>query len=354
MNFQTNKNIKIAVVILNWNGKDYLEKFIPLLIKYSKSEHVEIYIADNGSTDDSISFLQSSFPEIKIILLDKNYGFAGGYNKALAQIDAEYYIILNSDVEVSENWIFPIINKMDADHSVAVAMPKIKAFHDKNYFEYAGAAGGFIDKFGYPFCRGRILDKIEKDTGQYNNESEIFWASGACLFIRSETFHEHKGFDEDFFAHMEEIDLCWRIKNTGQKIMYYPNSEVYHVGGGALPNDSPKKLYLNYRNSLLMLFKNLSRSKLILILLVRMVLDGMSASVYIVKLEFSNFFAVFKAHLSFYKLLPRFISKRKKMLTKSNFALKEVYDRSIAYDYFVKKIFLFKDLPFKKLTNINR
>lgn len=344
MNLQTKKNIKIAVVILNWNGKNYLEKFLPILIRHSKSEFVEIYVADNGSTDNSVNLLQSSFPEIKIILIDRNYGFAGGYNKALDQIDAEYYIILNSDVEVTENWIFPIINKMDEDHSVAAAMPKIKSYHNKDYFEYAGAAGGFIDKFGYPFCRGRILDKIEQDLGQYNNESEIFWASGACLFIRSEVFHYHKGFDDVFFAHMEEIDLCWRIKNTGKKIMYYPESEIYHVGGGALPNKSPQKLYLNYRNNLLMLFKNLSRSKLIQILFIRMVLDGFSAFIYLIKFQFPDFLAVLKAHRSFYKLISKYRKKRKKILIKSNFTHKEIYKGSIVYDYFIKKVYSFNDV----------
>jgi len=339
-------NTKIAVVILNWNGKDYPEKFLPILIKHSKSELVELYVADNGSSDNSVNFLQTTFPEIKIILLDRNYGFAGGYNKALAQIDAAYYIILNSDVEVAENWIFPIINKMDADDMVAAAMPKIKSYHNKDYFEYAGAAGGFIDKYGYPFCRGRILDKIEKDLGQYNDESEIFWASGACLFIRSEVFHHHGGFDEDFFAHMEEIDLCWLIKNTGHKIMYYHDSEIFHVGGGALPNNSPQKLYLNYRNNLLMLFKNLSQAKLIQILFSRMILDGLSASVYIIKFQFSNFWAVFKAHISFYKLVPKFWKKRKKILIKNNFYHKEIYKKSIVYDYFIKKNNFFTDLKF--------
>lgn len=344
MSPQIKKNTKIAVVILNWNGKDYLEKFLPVLIRYSKSELVELYVADNGSIDNSVIFLQTTFPEIKLILFDKNYGFAGGYNKALAKIDAEYYIILNSDVEVTENWIFPIINKMDTDNSVAAAMPKIKSQHNKNYFEYAGAAGGFIDKYGYPFCRGRILDKIEKDSGQYNDESEIFWASGACLFIRSDIFHQHKGFDEDFFAHMEEIDLCWRIKNTGHKIMCYPDSEVFHVGGGALPNNSPKKLYLNYRNNLLMLFKNLSRSKLIQILFIRTVLDGLSAFIYLFKFHFSDFFAVFKAHISFHKLLSKYRKKRKKISIKSNFNHTEIYKGSIVYDYFIKKNYFFKDL----------
>jgi len=314
-------NTKVAVVILNWNGNDYLEKFIPILIKYSKHELVELYVADNASTDNSISFLKANFPKIKLILLDRNYGFAGGYNKALAKIEAEYYILLNSDVEVSENWIFPIIDKMDANNLIAAAMPKIKSYHNKEYFEYAGAAGGFIDKYGYPFCRGR----------------------GACLFIRSEIFHKQKGFDDDFFAHMEEIDLCWRIKNTGGKIMYYPSTEVFHVGGGALPKNSPKKLFLNYRNNLLMLFKNLSQDKLIKIFFFRMVLDGLSALVYLVKFQFLNFLAVFKAHMSFYKLFFKFKEKRETVIPEKNIIHNEIYKGSIIYKYFIKKNRLFTD-----------
>ena len=337
MNPSKYKQTKIAVVILNWNGKNYLEKFIPSLIEHSKSEFVDLYVADNGSTDDSVAYLKANFPEINLVLLSENYGFAGGYNKSLQQIKAEYYIILNSDVEVSDNWIFPIIDKMDSDKSVAAAMPKIKSYQNKEYFEYAGAAGGFIDKYGYPFCRGRILDTIEKDSNQYNDETEIFWASGACLFIRAEVFHKHDGFDEDFFAHMEEIDLCWRIKNYGQKIMYYSDSEVFHVGGGALPTNSPMKLYLNYRNSLLMLFKNLQPSKLLVIIFIRMVLDGMSATVYLLKFQFSDFFAVLKAHFHFYKLIPKFRKKRKKLNNKYSSKHKEIYNRSIVYNYFIKK-----------------
>ena len=347
MNLQINKNIKIAVVILNWNGKEYLEKFLPALINHSKSKLVEIYVADNGSTDNSVNFLQSTFPEIQIIILDKNYGFAGGYNKVLAQINAKYYVILNSDVEVTENWIFPIIDKMDTDNSVAAAMPKIKSYQNKDYYEYAGAAGGFIDKYGYPFCRGRILDKIEKDSGQYNYESEIFWASGACLFIRSEVYHNHNGFDEDFFAHMEEIDLCWRIKNTGHKIMFYPDSEVFHVGGGALPNNSPQKLYLNYRNNLFLLYKNLPSNNRFKIVFIRMFLDGASAMVYLSRFSTSFFFAVLKAHFSFYTSIKRLRNKRKQLTVINNkYHHKEIYKQSILYNYFVKKVRTYKNLLF--------
>ncbi len=340
-------DIKVAVVILNWNGKKYLEQFIPVLIKNSNSDNVWLYVADNGSKDDSLSFLQNNFPEIKIIRLEKNYGFAEGYNRALRKINAEYYVILNSDVEVSSNWIFPVINKMDNDKKVAAAMPKIKSYRDKSYFEYAGAAGGFIDKFGYPFCQGRILDTVEKDEGQYNTEREIFWASGACMFVRSEVFHEQGAFDSDFFAHMEEIDLSWRMKNAGYKIMYYPDVEVYHVGGGALPNDSPFKLYLNFRNNLFMLYKNLPKESLFKIVFIRMVLDGASALVYLLKFSFGSFSAVFRAHISFYKSMKRLNKKRAKLL-KNNVPSthKEQYPHSIIYHFFIKKQKTFKNISF--------
>ena len=347
MNNTKNYDTKVAIVILNWNGKKYLEQFLPKLIDYSQYTEVQLYVADNGSTDKSINFVQKAYPQIKTIILDKNYGFAGGYNKALKQISAEYYILLNSDVEVSSNWIFPIIKKMDADPKVAAAMPKIKSWHNKLLFEYAGAAGGFIDKFAYPFCRGRILDTIEEDKGQYNDEHEIFWASGACLFIRSEVFHAQKGFDDDFFAHMEEIDLCWRIKNSGLKIMYYPEVQVFHIGGGALPNNNPFKLYLNYRNNLFMLYKNLPAKKLYPIIFSRMILDGLSAGIYLLSFSFSSFSAVFKAHISFYKSLKKLKQKRKNNLNRiKNIEHKEQFKYSILYKYFIKKQKTFNKLNF--------
>ena len=252
---------KIAVVILNWNGREFLDRFLPGVVRHSSSHDVKIIVADNGSSDDSVEFIRNKFKNVEIIELDKNYGFAGGYNKAFEKINSEYYILLNSDVEVSGNWIEPIIKKMDDDQDVAAAMPKILSYQNRSKFEYAGAAGGFIDKWGYPFCRGRILNNIEPDNNQYNNSIEIFWASGACLFIKSKIFHDTGGFDDDFFAHMEEIDLCWRIKNLGYKIYCYPCSQVYHVGGGTLPNETPAKLFFNFRNSLYLLLKNLPDKK---------------------------------------------------------------------------------------------
>ena len=247
--------MKVAVVILNWNGKSFLEKFLPSVFACNSS-YAEIIVADNASTDDSVSFLKSKYPQIKIIQNSSNGGFAKGYNDALKLVEAEYYVLLNSDVEVTPNWIDSVIQLMDTDKSIAACQPKIRAFDDKKSFEYAGAGGGFIDKYGYPFCRGRILDTLEEDKGQYNDVREVFWATGACLFVRSECYHKVNGFDEDFFAHMEEIDLCWRLKNLGYKIMYSPNSTVFHVGGGTLNKTSPKKTYLNFRNNLILLCKN--------------------------------------------------------------------------------------------------
>ena len=341
---QLNK-MKIAVVILNWNGVNYLEKFLPSVVKYSANEDVEIYVADNNSTDNSVSFIKSNYPQINIIQLDKNYGFAGGYNQALHQINAEYFVLLNSDVEVTENWIMPIINKMDLDNSIAAAMPKIKSYHDKDKFEYAGAAGGFIDKYGYPFCRGRILDAIEEDTGQYNDEKEIFWASGACMFVKADVYNKLDGLDADFFAHMEEIDLCWRMKNQGYKIMYYPDCEVFHVGGGALPNNNPQKLYLNYRNNLFLLYKNLPSEKRHRIVIFRMILDGASASIYLLNLSFLFFYAVLKAHVHFYLAIKTLKNKRKKLVHINDYH-KEVFDKSIVKMFFIKKNKKFSSLNF--------
>ncbi|MBO7124575.1 MAG: glycosyltransferase family 2 protein, partial [Bacteroidales bacterium] len=238
----------VAVAILNWNGKHWLEKFLANVVE--NSPEATVYIIDNASTDDSVSFLQAQFPKTPIIQLDKNYGFAEGYNQGLAQIQADYYVLLNSDVQVGKNWISPIIERMEADEKLAVCMPKLKSFDNPELFEYAGAAGGFIDKFGYPFCHGRLFSSIEKDEGQYNQECDIFWASGAALFVKRSVYQQLGGLDKDFFAHMEEIDFCWRVKNAGYKIKYIPQSEVFHVGGGSLPKENPFKTYLNFRNNL--------------------------------------------------------------------------------------------------------
>lgn len=338
---------KVAIVILNWNGENFLKEFLPSVIKYSKINNTKIIIADNASSDNSIEFLNKHYPDIQIIKLDKNYGFAGGYNMSLKQIDAEYYILLNSDVEVSENWISPIINLMDKETNIAACMPKILSYSNKNSYEYAGAAGGFIDKYGYPFCRGRILSSIENNNIKYNNTKEIFWATGACMFIKSANFHEVNGFDTDFFAHMEEIDLCWRLKNRGYKIMYSHESTIYHVGGGTLPNDNPFKLYLNYRNNLFLLYKNLEPRKLLHTLFIRLLLDGISSIIYLIQLKPKNFYAVLKAHIGFYKSLSKLKQKRKTLLSNNLiFNHKEIYKHSIISDFIIKKKKYFSELEF--------
>ena len=339
---------KVAIVILNWNGKHYLEKFLPVLIQHTHTNIAEIIIADNASTDNSVSFLKSEYPAIKLIELDKNYGFAGGYNKALLQIDAEFYVLLNSDVEVTENWLEPVINAMKNDAMVAAAMPKIKSYTKKTHFEHAGAAGGFIDKYGYPFCRGRILDHVEEDKSQYNTATEIFWATGACMFIRADIFHKHNGFDARFFAHMEEIDLCWRIKSTGYKIMYYPETEIFHIGGGTLNNESPFKLYLNFRNNLFMLFKNLPLQKLPFILFFRMVLDGISGIMYLLQGKYKNFLSVIKAHFHFYKNIPYLLKQRKKIKPQAKmYPKKDIYKKSVVFQRLVLKKMTFKALDYR-------
>ncbi len=340
------KVIKTAVVILNWNGEKFLKQFLPELIKYTKSPENEIIIADNGSNDNSVKFLKNNYPEIRLILFEKNYGFTGGYNRALSQINAEYFVLLNSDVEITENWIEPIISLMDEDDSIAAAMPKIKSFEKQSCFEYAGASGGYIDKFGYPFCRGRIIGTLEEDSGQYNRITDIFWASGAAMFIRADLYKKAGGLDNDFFAHMEEIDLCWRLKNMGYRIVINPKSIVYHVGGGTLPNNSPRKIYFNYRNNLFLLLKNLPANKIIPIIFSRLILDGFSCIIYLVTFKFGFFFAVIKAHFSFCFNIKKTLKKRNKKIVR-NRKHKEIFNKSIVIIYFLKKIKTFNKLDFK-------
>lgn len=300
---------KVAIVILNWNGKQYLEKFLPTVIEYSKKD-AQIIVADNASTDDSVSYITENFPEVSIIHNKENYGFAKGYNEALKLVKSEYYVLLNSDVEVTENWINPIIELLEKDDSIAACQPKIKDYYNKDYFEYAGAAGGFIDRLGYPFCRGRIFESLEKDNGQYNDTIEIFWATGACLFIKAKCFHEVGGLDDFFFAHMEEIDLCWRLKNKGYKIMFSPDSTIYHVGGGTLNKMNPQKTFFNFRNSLLMLHKNLPKGKILTTILKRLILDGAAGIKILLEGKPSHFIAIIKAHFSFYSSLKQNKAKR--------------------------------------------
>ena len=335
------QKIKTAVVILNWNGKSWLEKFLPNVIQHSND--AEVIIADNNSSDDSIKFLEENYPNIRIIQNDGNYGYAKGYNLALKQIDAEYFVLLNSDIEVTKDWISPIISLMDSDKTISACQPKILDCNNKNKFEYAGASGGYIDKFGYPFCRGRIFDFLEEDKGQYNDSTEVFWATGACLFIRASHFWEVGGLDEDFFAHQEEIDLCWRLKNKGYKIMVEPKSVVYHVGGGTLNVGSPFKTHLNFRNNLYMMFKNLPLSSLFVIIPIRLVLDGIAAITFLGnKKGISHLFAVIKAHFSFYFEIPKLIAKRRKIKQKCSLTGKTNY--SILVKNKLKGIKNFSDL----------
>jgi len=338
------KDIKTAVVILNWNGEKYLKKFLPSLIKYTNIPDTKLIVADNGSNDNSVSFIKEKYPSIELLLFDNNYGFTGGYNKAFELIDAEYFVLLNSDVEVTENWLSPIIIMMDKDKNIAAAMPKINSYSQKNDFEYAGASGGFIDKYGYPFCRGRILSTIESDYKQYNDIREVFWAGGAAMFIRAENYKQSGGLDSDFFAHMEEIDLCWRLKNQGFKIMVNPESMVYHVGGGTLPNNSPGKIFFNYRNNLFLLLKNLPREKIIPIIFSRLVLDGLSGLIYLLTFKFGFFFAVLKAHFSFYFKIAKTFKKRQDIKVQNH---KEIYNKSIVINYFIKNKKSFDQLIFK-------
>ena len=303
-------DLKVAIAILNWNGKNWLEKFLPNVI--SHSQNADIYVIDNASTDDSVDFIQSHFPEVKIVKNSSNSGFAGGYNEGLKKIDAEIYCLLNSDVEVTENWQKPVLELFEKNQNIAAIQPKILAYHRKNFFEFAGAGGGLIDNLGYPYCRGRIFNEIEEDKGQYNDETEIFWASGCCLFIRSKDFWAENGFDERFFAHQEEIDLCWRLKNSGKKIFYTGKSTVYHVGGGTLNKENPQKTYLNIRNNLSMLLKNLPFPKLIWLIFFRLCLDGIAGLYFGYKNGPAHLWAVVRAHFGFYAQLPETIKRRKK------------------------------------------
>lgn len=322
-------NKKIAVVILNWNGAKLLEQFLPSVVAFS--DDATIYVADNASTDNSIEIVKTQFPTVKIIQNQGNYGFAKGYNVALKNVEEEYYALVNSDIEVTQNWLTPILTIFDAESTIGIIQPKILDYKNKEYFEYAGAAGGFIDKYGYPFCRGRIFESIEKDINQYNDEREIFWASGACFFIRKEIFEKLKGFDDDFFAHQEEIDLCWRAFNLGFLAKYIPKSVVYHVGGATLDQSNPKKTYLNFRNSLVMLTKNLPKNKLFGILFSRMILDGIAGIKFLFEGKFHHFLAVLKAHFSFYNMISKTLKKRNKSQKENYF-----YTKSIVFQYFIK------------------
>jgi GT2 family glycosyltransferase len=321
---------KTAVVILNWNGAKLLQQFLPSVIQFSGD--ATIYVADNASTDTSIAVLKKEFPTIKIIENTGNYGFAKGYNEALKCVEEPYYALVNSDIEVTENWLQPIETIFNNEPNTAIIQPKLLDYKKKTHFEYAGAAGGFIDKYGFPFCRGRIFDTLEEDLGQYDTETEIFWATGACFFIRKEVFRSLQGFDSDFFAHQEEIDLCWRANNVGHTIKYCPTSVVYHVGGATLNEANPMKTFLNFRNSLLMLTKNLPKNKLIPVLFIRLFLDGLAGIQLLFQGKITHIFAILKAHFHFYHLLGKNLKKRNQIQKTDYF-----YTKSIVWNYFVQK-----------------
>ncbi len=294
----------IAIVILNWNGEKYLRKFLPSVIEHS--EGARVIVADNGSTDSSLEVLRNEFPKVEVITLDRNYGFAEGYNRALSQISSKYYVLLNSDVEVTADWLTPMVTAIESDEKIAAIQPKILSYDNKKLFEHAGASGGFIDSLGFPFCRGRIMGSCEVDSGQYDDRREIFWASGAALFIRSEVYHRAGGLDSLFFAHMEEIDLCWRVKRLGYKVIVEPQSTVYHVGGGTLPVSSPRKTYLNFRNNIAMVYKNLKGYQFTALYFVRFFSDSLQAFAYLVCGKFSFFRAVVRGHYDFWCTRKRY------------------------------------------------
>lgn len=326
--------MKIAVVILNWNGVKLLEQFLPSIVNYSPE--ADIYVADNASTDDSVAFVKTNFPSVQIIQNKSNLGFAEGYNEALKSVEAEIFALVNSDIEVTENWLKPILQTFENEPKTAIIQPKILDYKNKEYFEYAGAAGGFTDKYGYMFCRGRIFDTLEKDYGQYDDNCEIFWASGACFFIRSSVYRQLKGFDADFFAHQEEIDLCWRAFNKGLVIKYNSQSVIFHLGGATLQQGNPKKTFLNFRNSLLMMLKNLPKNQLFPVLFIRLILDGIAGIHFLFQGKFKHLLAIIKAHFAFYYLLPSSYKKREPFQA-------EIYykTKSIIFQYYIKggKIF---------------
>ena len=324
--------MQTAVVILNWNGLKHLVHYMPSVVSNTPAE-VRIVVADNGSTDDSAAFLREQYPSVEIIQLDKNYGFAEGYNRALKQIDAECYILLNSDVEVTEGWIEPLVEMIKSDKSIAAVAPKLLSDVERDKFEYAGAAGGFIDFLGYPLCRGRILSTIEQDRGQYNNAREVFWASGAAFCCRADVFHAMGGFDGDFFAHMEEIDLCWRMQLAGYKIMSEPKSVVYHLGGGTLPNESPNKLYLNYRNNLAMLYKCAPTGQRLAVTILRPLADVMSVAIYLLKGQFKLASATLRAYRYFFAWRKELSLKRKAIRSNAKTESGLIYKGSMVLRY---------------------
>lgn len=341
---------KVAIVILNWNGCDLLRRFLPSVLAHSPEHLAEVVVADNGSSDGSVELLKASFPEVRIIPLDRNYGFSGGYNRAIEQIEAEYTVLLNSDVEVTHGWLDAPLAALEADPSVAGVQPKIRAERQRDYFEYAGASGGYIDKYGYPFCRGRIMHVVEKDEGQYDDTVNILWASGACLFIRTAIYRESGGLDATFFAHQEEIDLCWRLRNRGYRMVCTPQSVVYHVGGATLHTESPQKTFLNFRNNLLMLYKNLPDEELDSVMRVRFWLDYLAALRFLLSGHPRNAKAVYTARKAFFQLKPEYASIRRENLQKAgnlSETVPEIVRKSLLIAFYLKGKKRFKDLGFK-------
>ena len=337
---------KISVVILNWNGVSMLQKFLPKVVEYSQGEEVEVCVADNGSTDESVAWVKANCPDVRLVVLDKNYGFADGYNHALQQVEAEYVVLLNSDVEVTPHWLEPMMSYMDAHPEVAACQPKIRAERNKACFEYAGAAGGYIDKLGYPFCRGRIFDVVEEDKGQYETIVPIFWATGAALFIRLKDYREAGGLDGRFFAHMEEIDLCWRLRSRGRGIVCIPQSVVFHVGAATLKKENPRKTFLNFRNNLLMLYKNLPEDELRKVLFIRGVLDWVAAFVFLLKGDGKNTRAVLQARKEFKRIRTDFASSRTENMEKAvSGIIPERVNYSLLWKFHAGRKKVFSSLP---------
>lgn len=329
--------MKVSVIILNWNGKALMEEFLPSVITNSPPDIAEVVVADNGSTDDSIAMLKEKFPSVRIIILDKNYGFAEGYNKAIAQTEVPYTVLLNSDVEVSSGWLDEPLAILEKDSSIAALQPKICAQRNKAYFEYAGSAGGFMDMYGYPYCRGRILSVVEKDEGQYDMQTDVLWASGACLFIRTDVYKKEGGLDARFFAHQEEIDLCWRLRSRGYRIVCVPQSIVYHVGGATLNTESPHKTFLNFRNNLLMLYKNLPENELKRVFRARFWFDFVAAAKFFLTGHPKNALAVYRARKESKSLRTTYTPIRKENLEKTIVKdIPEIRRKSLILDFYLK------------------
>lgn len=336
-------NPRVAVVILNYNTREFLEEFLPS-VKATDYDNLEIVVADNASTDDSVSFVKEHHSDVTLIQLDTNYGFTGGYNRSLKQVEADYYVLLNSDVEVTPGWLRPMVNLAESDQRIAAVQPKLRAYKNRQQFEYAGAAGGFIDLYGFPFCRGRIFDSLEDDQGQYDDNKQVFWATGAALLIRADLYHESGGLDEDFFAHMEEIDLCWRLQNRGHQIWVCPQSVVYHVGGGTLQKSNPRKTYYNFRNGLILLLKNLPGNRLFFIICMRLLIDHVAAYRFLFQGKTGDFKAIAAAHRHFLFRWRYWKKKRKVFNGNKAYFSSQVYRKTIVWQHFIKKKTTYNEL----------